>query len=406
MNRILLILLLSGQSLATSAQMIVTVNNEKIKPNQVVAYDDNLKTIEIGFENGKKIPAYSNGVCELKIEAKDNFDKFAESWTHELSGYSAIADFLYSNNVVMHSFLNETTRPGIFTPKGSGNLRRTCNDMLRNAKVETLNITVSLKFYEKTGYDSYGSAIEIVDNFKFVVDLKRGETELVYPGLNASLNFKNVAEYIGNHEEKQQYVKGFGESVLRVKFTDFFAQIYSINTGDKSQDALVQELTTSFYNYINTHANYCNSVKIKKSIAPPDSREWQRISGFGAPAMMSGETTIDSYIPLDQLNNLNFSSVKVFEKVTLNELSGFRFSGLIHKTQCVERGITSSNDRSEPSQNKIMGSSIIYVLNHPVNKSQVLMLVAENLLATETQNTLENRVKILDNYLANIIFKK
>ena len=59
-----------------------------------------------------------------------------------------------------------------FIPEWSGSLLKACRTTLgKNAHAKILNIKVSLLFLESTGYKKYASALSLLQDFTFQIDV-------------------------------------------------------------------------------------------------------------------------------------------------------------------------------------------------------------------------------------------
>jgi hypothetical protein len=422
-NRIQLILLFCIQliSFQLTAQISVNVNGKMISPDEEIKYNDELNTIHVGFTNAKKIPEYTTGKVELLVKLVDEKGEYVNGWNIVKNGYSALTDFLYPSTSVSYCLLNETAPKNDFGTVGYDFLS-VCKKKVDDVNARTISVNISLTFYEKTTYDTYGSPITLCDDFNFTVDIWKSSTTVSLKPFNMRLNFGNVPQFNNvvslntdyiRTDKKQQNAQGFGTGdLIKLNFGKQDAYLRSIKISGKSQSELLEYYKASFENFLNVIANGCNTKEIKSKFAPLDEIQWDYITGFeiqntGAPT--SEQKFQKIYTPLDQLNNPNFNEIKIFENFASGKMEGIRFKGLIESSHCQTRSFMlgaggKEGERSEPADNYVAGDVILYLLKNPLSPDELLLLVIPSEDVQATTESLNEKVKIYDNFLNNISF--
>lgn len=420
MIKTLALIIIGLTAFTVNAQFNIQVNGKSISNNEEIKYDENLKTISISFSNAKKIPEYTTGKVEFLVKAVDQNGENIFTWMIKKEGYSALSDFLYPAKPINYTLANADDALTEFGITGT-NFNHVCSTNVDNLDAKVMTVHVSLNFYEKLTYNSYGSPIKLVDDMIFTVDIWKNSTTIAFKSLNAKLNFSAVPEFEEilppnnnlTDYKNQTDAAGFGtREVIKIKFKGDDAYLHIVQLDGKNQDEAIKELTTSFENYLRVIANGCNTKEIKASLQPLDNRDWEKLTGFtkqNTDAVSTDQKRQRIYAPLDQMNNKAYADVKVFESVSAGKLQGFRFKGLIHQSSCVMRSFMLGEGgkeaaRSEPSANFVVGDDIIYFLKHPTNAGQIIILNIPTNNTDATDANLELKAKLYDNFLANLAF--
>lgn len=413
-----LTLLLSTQ---LKAQISVDVNGINIGLNQEITYNDQLATIHLSFSNVKQIPEYTTGRAELAVRATNEEGTFVAGWVIKKDGYTSLLEFLYPKVPARLVLLDRTASKNDFGTNGDEFLT-VCKNRLNDVSARTLTIRISLTFYEKINYDSYGSPIPLADDFKFTVDVWKSATTVAISGLKARLNFVNVPEFknviplntdFNRVDRNQKDAQGFEtRELLKLDFGKQTGYLRTLVHSGSTQDDLMNSYKTSFENFLMFIANGCNSKEIKSKLPSLDLKEWDKLTGFEKQTenvSVSEQKFQKIFAPLDQLNNPDYASVRLFDSFSSGELQGYRFNGLIHSSHCVLRSFLlgaggKEGERSEPADNYIVGDLILYLLKHPINKDELIMFIVPSTDLNTTTELLEQKVRIFDNFLANLQF--
>lgn len=351
-----------------NAQFTVLLNDQPVKQNTEYAIKD-IKTLNVSFKGAAEIPEYTSGRADLRVNLATTSGTHINTWTYEVDGYKAANNFLYPKTPVTYTaWTNPSSATDLVPTYFDETIKHIITDKYGDIRYRKFIVTVSLTFEESISWDKYGKAQVLLAPFTFNLDLwgnsntiELASAELKY-NYNESSNYKNFNSSTWGSE-----IKGFGpDEYHQIHFTNFSTELRVIPI-DGSQDDALNNLKSHFEGYLNYQANQCNGKKILKNIpVPDDSRDWKTLTSIGSDGL---------FVDLDQKNNANFSSVKIFEPVSFGNITGYRFKGLRYTNECVSTSmiIATVESPADPKKRSLKGSNIIYILKHPGNSKKLLL---------------------------------
>jgi hypothetical protein len=361
--------ILGGLAIITysNAQFTVLLNDQPAKQNTEYNLKE-VKNLNVSFKNATEIPEYTSGRATIYVSIVTASGTFINIWKYQVDGYKASNNFLYPKTPVTYSVWSNTSTATDLMPDYYDASIPKIIDKYGDIDYRKFKVTIGLTFEESISWDKYGKAQVLLTPFTFNLDLwgnsntlEIGSAEVKY-NYNESSNYKSFSSSTNGDE-----IKGLGlDEYFQIKFTNFSAELRVIPI-DGSQDDALNNLKSHFEGYLNYQANQCNGKKILKNIpVPDDSRDWKTLTSIGSDGL---------FVDLDQKNNSNFSSVKVFEPVSFGSISGYKFKGMRYTNECVTTSmiVATVESPADPKKRSLKGSNIIYILKHPGNSKKLLL---------------------------------
>lgn len=403
-------------TLQANAQFSVVVNGKSASQGQTINLAD-LKTMTVSFANAKKIPEYTTGRGALYVDIKNAKGDLINQWAIKVDGYTAVEDLLYPKTAKIYTvWTADNSKPDLAAFYESQNLARIYKDAYGNTESRQLTLTVNLSFEEKLTYNSYGSQVFLLDKFSINLDVWSKTNTINLDFLNANFEFKEELLYDSYDTDREgSDLASFGTPIgYNINFDDKVAgNVYAMRVRlvkvTSDQQTELNNLKTSFENYLSRISNLCNGEKILKTIPADDGKEWKEITGFmQGPAAYGNQAQWNSiYLPLDQkLNKDTYKNATIFETVSLGNLQGFRFKGLKSSVKCKEGGLLSGfASKTDDEYIGIAGNDVIYLLKHPTNPSIVLLINASSKSEQSTQDGLNKKAAMFESFLSALNFK-
>ncbi len=417
MKAIKLTILFLAFSNLLNAQFTVWINDKTIQPNQEIKASD-FKAMKISFANAKKIPEYTTGKGAVYVNINNSKDEMINQWAITADGYTAVADLLYPKTAKTYTVLNSEGTKTDFTPfRESKTYTKILEDAKSDINLRKLTVTVNISFEEKTGYNSYGTQVFLLDKFSFYIDVANSSSELEIVGLNGYFDFNKNPTY------KSQYVlkdittySSFNiNTMYTIKFNEYNVNIMPININADQQTEL-DNLKNSFENYMKRFSNQCNGDKLLKTM-PVSDKPWDAITIFKTKTGYGNTPTLHTiFLPLDQkMNKDTYQNVKILEPVTLGSLSGYRFYGLGHSVKCIDGALFNGfNPKTNPEGMETSANYVAYLLKHPTNPQQLLYIYSakannDNQLEEDgvviTEEGLKTKLNFINQFVSSLTFK-
>lgn len=383
------------------SQFTVMLNDKPVKQGDEIELTLN-PVLVVGFTNPARIPEYTIGRATLYVNLEDTKSGLINQWVYEVNGYSALENFLYPKKSKTYTvwFSDGSSEMTAYSPYKK--INTIYEDSYGNILYRKLTVTVNLIFEESIGYDKYAKKEVLLDKFSFNFNVWGNSNIIDMPDVGAKYNY---AEGIGYKkmrlENSANYeIPTLGESnAYRIDFEEFNAYLstYTVD-GGKTQDDFINDLKQIFEKNLNYYANKCNGKKILKNIPVADeTRDWKGLSGI------SGDETL---IDLDQKNNPNFGTVKMFETVNAGSISGYKFKAVRKTHQCSTTSMIVATvvGPADPKNSKVAGSTLFYLLKHPTNPQKIIIFSYKDNSREASETTLNNMAIKMEQFLAALSF--
>jgi hypothetical protein len=351
------------------SQFSVMLNEQPVKQNDEYQLKD-VKTLNVSFKNAAKIPEYTSGRAAVYINLETSSGKFLNQWVYEVDGYKAANNFLYPKTPVVYSaWSNTTTTTDMVQKYTYDDVFYILQKKYGNIDYRKFKVTVNLTFEESISWDKYGKAQVLIEPLTFYLDFWSKTNIIDLEAVQAKYNYSESSTYksFTLKNEADNGITGLADAKhYEIIFDEFYATLQVLSI-DGSQDDALNSLKTHFEGYLNYNANVCNGKKILKNIPVPDnSRDWNKLTRLG---------TSEVFVELDQKNNPNYASVKIWSPVSLGATAGYKFKGMRYSNDCTTTSVlvATVEGPADPAKRSLEGSNLMYIVKHPGNGKKLLI---------------------------------
>lgn len=353
--------------LNANGQLSIKINSKTVAEQQTLPLND-IKKVELGFANPKKIPAYSQGKVVLMAQVfSAASNKQLGSFYIVKNGAMAMSDFLGDANTV-YLLYEEGGSNNAFTADVDWNDPRIFKDFLQNAAAipdnKLVNVTVSLYYKDKIGYEKYGDPVELVKPLTFKVNTGTADGSIIIKGTSLKIPSATLTEigYRDQMVDEMNTYKGLNplltdEKIYRCGLNKLSMSIHIniVDTKDLTADQKIADLQKGFGDFLRRISNACNPVVLEKlPQAIPD--HWDKLVSYG---------NVQFGVPeLDKKGNHDFDKEPVMKPWQQGNIQGLKFSSFFRSNYC----------ELKPAERYLEGYAVIYFIKNPVNAQQVLII--------------------------------
>lgn len=366
--------------LSMTSQIKVFSNGTEVKANKELKFSE-IKTLTVKFSGAKKIPFNTVGKAIIYAKINDS-EEACNFYYHNIEGFTAVENFLYKSNteetiIIDDKSKTSMTASGCQTNDGYQNLRSVLNTYTLNAKYKKIKVEIGLYFKEKLTHNTYGEKVQLLNPITFYIEVWSGN--IVLPGSDLKFNPLETGY-------KEMWNTGKEIKIILEKSWLSY-KVFEV-TADSSVYK-IEQLKTSFENYLKYYANQFNGDKILKQFSNITESFWSKNSG---PNGIHGFSQSVIRTDLDEKENQNYSQVKIWEKFSLGKIIGDKFQSLRY---------ASGNGKFRDPDPK--GLTILYMFVHPADPKKILLFShVETDGKKFTEETLKQIIVETDKFLGSI----
>jgi hypothetical protein len=398
-KKILLYALLITGTYTVHAQLVVKINGKAITEGQQITAD-NIKKMEVSFANPKKLKSYSLGKVVLLVDFENKEQENYIEYKIVKNGGNAIDAFLEGINTPFILFDEEGKEKDL---KAVYNLGTESNffKLLEKGKMDARNlkfkVKVSLYFKDKIGYEQYGDAIDLVKPVNFLVNngSADGSIAIVGTGLKITADAAIGANYFGQYQTEEELrlpvapLTTKNVTVVNLKKGDReYDRIYFniVDTKGKSQDEVVESLKENFNNFLWWTSNICSKGR-RKLTTMTDEVE----NGW---LQFLGNNNISRLAPsLNKEENKEWDKEIPMKPVTVGKFKGYKFASHFRLAFC----------KSKVTDREFGSHASIYVVKHPNNNAQVIIIFNKEDNARETPEKAKEVEDKVEKFISTLI---
>lgn len=363
--------LLFVQNIA-NAQISAFINGKPVKAGATISKND-LASLEISFKNPKK-PSYIYGRSVLVVDLLNAKNAEEGYWYLRKDGTAAVEDFL-KNTPATKKF--KVFEPGAMEI-GGNTLDWIYKFASGKEECKTLQVKISLNYREKTGYEEYAQAINLLEPFVLNVTIW-DDKNLYLPYLDLTVDKSNIASDFYLHQSgpltSTSTIWGYH---LRDKKTNYGYSVYAVSS-DKFPGMNTKELADDFIHAAAYYASQDFVTKFANYDIEKYTIDWNTIND-----LLTERRRIPSLSWKNNREIKKMDLMTMYKPVNINGLKGYMFSA----------GEEARTDRSQKWQE--LGQFVIYIFDHPTNPK--LSLVASTSMYNDAKSTEE-----MEAFLTNII---
>ncbi|RQO30155.1 hypothetical protein DBR32_11255 [Taibaiella sp. KBW10] len=366
----LLAALLFSKSLSY-AQISAFINGKPVKAGATISKND-LASLEVSFKNPKN-PSFIYGRTVLVVDLLNAKNSGEGYWYLRKDGSAAVEDFLKHTPATKKFKVFEK---GVMEA-GGNNLDWIYKFASGKEECKTLQVKISLNYREKTGYEEYAQAINLLEPLVFNVTIWDNKN-LFLPYLDLSVDKSNIASDFSLNQSgpltSSSTIWGYE---LKDK-NNYHYSIYAISS-DKFPGMNTKELADDFIHAAAYYASQDFVTKFSNYDIEKYTIDWNTING-----LLTERRRIPSLSWKNNREIKKMDLMTLYQPVDINGLKGYTFSA----------SEESRTDRSSKWQEN--GKFVIYIFDHPSNPN--LTLVASTSVYNDATNTDE-----MDAFLKSII---
>jgi hypothetical protein len=389
-----------GFMTATSAQLVVKINDKVVAEGQTVDATT-IEKMEVSFSNLKKPKAYSLGKVVLLVEMIGTEGSAVSEYSIVKNGENAIDAFisepssfvLYEKDGANDAFRESTS----YDYDGKG-LKKVLKRGAEYTQYTKLRVKASVYFKDKIGYEKYGDAVDLAKAVSFKM-LNGQNTDGSYNlpmGLKIGTAAAEASNYFGYNKPKPFFKLPVpiltNNDVLWVslKKADREYDAVCINEVDckgATQDATLASIKKQMDEFLFFTSNICSGARSK---LPKMTDEVEN----GWLQFLRDDTVSCLFPDLNKEENKAWDKATAMKPVTVGKLTGFKFASHFRLANC--------KDKLETRAFK--GHASIFVFKHPTDPKKVLIMFNKGNNSSETAETAAAVDAKVEKFIAGLEF--